>query len=261
MPANISKLEKSLNYTFRTVGFLERALTHRSWAHEKVPFGDEEEIRNLQNESFEFVGDAVLGLAVVEYLFKKHPNATEGDLSLMKHHLVSATVLTKTAQKLGLGEFLRVGRGEEKTGGRRKSALLADTLEAVIAAIFFDSGYIAARGFVQDILRDEFKQASPSTTIDYKTLLQETLQAEKGIAPTYQVIKTEGPPHDRTFFVEAAWQGNSVRAEGPSIKAAEMSAASLVLQKLNWGRHVKDTKENKTQLVENPNLPYDFNNE
>jgi ribonuclease III len=246
MSNNISQLEKSLGYTFQNIALLERALTHRSWAYEKMPFGDEEEIRGLQNESFEFVGDAVLGLAVVEYLFNKNPNATEGELTLMKHHLVSAVVLAKLAQKLNLGDFLRVGRGEEKTGGRRKNALLADTLEAVIAAIFFDSGYISARAFVQKILKDEFKKATPTTSIDYKTLLQETLQAEKRTAPTYHVIKTEGPPHARTFFVEATWEDNHVRAKGSSIKSAEMSAASLALKKLNAEKDVKSNGNNKS---------------
>ena len=243
MSNNISQLEKSLGYTFQNIDLLERALTHRSWAYEKMPFGDDEEIRALQNESFEFVGDAVLGLAVVEYLFTKNPTATEGNLTLMKHHLVSAGVLAKTAQKLGLGEFLKVGRGEEKTGGRHKQALLADTLEAVIAAIFFDSGYVAARAFVQKILKDEYKKATPTTSIDYKTLLQETLQADKRAAPSYQVIKTEGPPHARIFFVEAVWDNDKVRAKGSSIKSAEMSAANLALQKLNSEKSVDNNLE------------------
>lgn len=243
MSNNISQLEKSLGYTFQNIALLERALTHRSWAYEKIPFGDEEEIRSLQNESFEFVGDAVLGLSVVEHLFNKNPNATEGDLTLMKHHLVSAGVLAKTAQKLGLGNFLRVGRGEEKTGGRSKNALLADTLEAVIAAIFFDSGYISARGFVQKILSDDFKQATPVTSIDYKTLLQETLQAQKRAAPSYRVIKTEGPPHARVFFVEAVWDTDSVKAHGSSIKSAEMSAANLAIEKLNSEKSVKPIQD------------------
>lgn len=243
MSRSISQLEKSLGYTFKNIALLERALTHRSWAYEKMPFGEEGEIRSLQNESFEFVGDAVLGLAVVEYLFNTHPNATEGNLTLMKHHLVSAGVLAKTAQNLGIGDFLKVGRGEEKTGGRRKNALLADTLEAVIAAVFFDGGYIAARGIVQKILADEFSNATPTTTIDYKTLLQETLQADKRPAPVYKVVKTEGPPHERTFFVEAVWDTDRVKAQGPSIKAAEMSAANLALEKLKSEKSVKNNGE------------------
>lgn len=241
MSQNLGKLEGLLGYNFENLDLLKRALTHRSWAHEKKPFGEDEEIRSLQNESFEFVGDAVLGLAVAEHLFKKHPDASEGDLSLMKHRLVSRGTLAKVAQKINLSEFVRVGRGEEKTGGRRRQALLADCVEAVIAAIFFDGGYIPARAFVQRVLADEFRNATPVTSIDYKTLLQETLQADKRSAPVYNLIKTEGPDHKPTFFVEAIWDGDKVEAKGSSIKAAEMKAAEMALEKLN-----KDEKTAKT---------------
>jgi ribonuclease-3 len=151
----------------------------------------------------------------------------------MKHRLVSAETLTMLAKNLELGKFMRVGRGEEKTGGRRKQALLANTLEAIIAAIFFDSGYIAARAFINRIFAEEFRNATPKSSLDYKTLLQETLQAQKLAAPTYTLIKTEGPPHERTFLVEAVWENGRVQGAGSSIKSAEMTAASLVLKKLN----------------------------
>jgi ribonuclease-3 len=232
--ANTSaKLEHLLGYQFLNPALLERALTHRSWAYEKMPLGTDEEIRSLQNESMEFVGDAVLGMAVVEYLFNKYPASSEGELTLMKHRLVSTDTLAKNANKIGLGNYMRVGRGEEKTGGRRKQALLADTLEAVIAAIFFDSGYISARAFVHKILAEDFREITPSSSIDYKTLLQEKLQSEKRQPPKYTVVKTEGPPHRRIFSVEAAWDDDKVEAEGSSIKSAEMAAANLALQKLN----------------------------
>lgn len=240
MSKNPAKLEQLLGYKFQNPELLERALTHRSWAYEKMPLGSEEEIRGLQNESLEFVGDAVLGMAVVEYLFNKYPNATEGELTMMKHRLVSTETLAKNAQKLGLGNFMQVGRGEEKTGGRRKQALLADTLEAVIAAIFFDSGYISARNFVQKFLAEDFRQITPNSSIDYKTLLQEKLQSEKRQPPKYIVVKTEGPPHQRVFLVEAVWDTDSASAEGSSIKSAEMAAANLALQKLKSEFDVKN---------------------
>lgn len=239
MQKNLAQLEQLLGYGFQNPSLLERALTHRSWAYEQMPSGEEEKIRGLQNESLEFVGDAVLGLAVVEYLYNKYPNATEGELTLMKHRLVSTETLANISQKLNLGKYLRVGRGEEKTGGRRKQALLADVVEAIIAAIFFDSGYIAARAFVQRILAEDFRQATPTSSIDYKTLLQEVLQAEKRHAPVYNVLKTEGPPHKRTFFVEAVWDTDKAEAQGSSIKSAEMSAANLALQKLKAEKTVK----------------------
>lgn len=232
MIKNLAKLEQLLGYKFQNLALLERAVTHRSWAHEHLPDGNEENIRQLQNESFEFVGDSVLGLAIAEQLYVKNPAASEGDLTLMKHHLVSTETLARLAANLELGEFMRVGRGEEKTGGRRKQALLADTFEAIIAAIFFDSGYVKARAFVKRIFKDEMRQATPRSSIDYKTLLQETLQANKLAAPTYKVIKTEGPPHERTFFVEAKWNGGAVSGQGNSIKQAEMQAANLALQEL-----------------------------
>jgi len=239
---NLGNFEQLLGYNFQNPALLERAVTHRSWASEQIPSGEEADVRRLQNESLEFVGDSVLGLAVAEQLYIRHPNSSEGDLTLMKHHLVSTNTLAKVAKNLNLGKYMRVGRGEEKTGGRRKQAMLADTLEAVIGAIFFDTGYISARAFVNRIFVEEFRQATPKTSIDYKTLLQETLQAEKFSAPVYNVVKVDGPPHEREFLVEAVWETGKVRGQGASIKAAEMMAANLALQKLNKavGENVKD---------------------
>jgi len=235
---NLANLEKLLGHQFQNLALLERAVTHRSWASEQMPFGTDAEVRRLQNESLEFVGDSVLGLVVAEQLCIRNPESSEGDLTLMKHHLVSTETLARVAKDLNLGKFMRVGRGEEKTGGRRKQALLADTLEAVIAAIFFDSGYIAALAFVSRIFAEEFRRATPKTSIDYKTLLQETLQAEKLHAPSYHLIKTDGPPHERKFFVEAVWETGKVSGSGNSIKAAEMMAANLALKKLNKTREI-----------------------
>lgn len=239
MSQNIAKLENILGYKFQNLALLERAVTHRSWAYENIPDGDEEKVREQQNESLEFVGDSVLGLAIAEQLYLRNPRSSEGDLTLMKHHLVSTNTLAKLAQEFNLGDFIRVGRGEEKTGGRRKQALLADALEAIIGAIFFDSGYISARAFVNRLFIEELKNATPKTSIDYKTLLQETLQAEKLAAPAYKVIKTEGPPHDRTFFVEAVWENGKVHGQGNSIKSAEMMAANEALKMLEIAKMPK----------------------
>ncbi|MDQ3635884.1 MAG: ribonuclease III [Acidobacteriota bacterium] len=232
MSKPLAKLEKLLSYNFQDLRLLERAVTHRSWAYEKLAGGEEVKIRNLHNETLEFVGDSVLGLAVAELLYKNNPTLSEGDLTLMKHYLVSMETLAVAAKEIGLGKFMLVGKGEEKTGGRRKQALLADTLEAVIAAIFFDSGYVNARNFVSRILREEFQKATPISSIDYKTLLQETLQAERRTAPVYKLVETEGPPHKRTFLVEAVWDSGKTKGKGNSIKSAEMEAANLALKKL-----------------------------
>ena len=138
-----------------------------------------------------------------------------------------------------LGQYVRVGRGEEKTGGRKKQALLANTLEAVIAAVFLDGGYIAARVFVARIFADELRNATPKNSIDYKTMLQELLQSEKMTAPSYNVTRTDGPPHDRTFSVEATWATGKASGRGNSIKAAEMMAAEEALTMLNSGKSAK----------------------
>lgn len=228
----LSNVEKTFGYTFKSPELLERALTHRSWAHENLPGESEENVRAAENESFEFVGDSVLGLVVAEELFSKNPTLSEGDLSLMKHRLVSTSTLAKIAAMLKIGEAIRMSRGEEKTGGRKKSAILADTLEAVIAAVFFDSGYAGARAFVTRILEDELRLATPQSSLDYKTLLQETLQSRKQSAPTYSIVRTEGQPHERTFFVEASWDAGKAHGTGPSIKSAEMMAASEALKAL-----------------------------
>lgn len=229
MTANLSKLENLTGHKFADLAFLERAVTHRSWAFENMPSATDEEIRRTENESLEFVGDSVLGLAIAEQVFRNNPSLSEGDLTLMKHHLVSTVTLARIAATLELGQYIRVGRGEEKTGGRKKQALLANTLEAVIGAIFFDSGYVAARVFIGRIFVDELRNATPKSSLDYKTLLQETLQAEKFTAPSYNLIRSDGPPHQRTFYVEAIWENGRANGQGTSIKAAEMMAASEAL--------------------------------
>jgi ribonuclease-3 len=227
-----SPLEDRIEYKFRDRRLLERALTHRSWAHETVGAGGEREARTLHNEAFEFVGDSVLGLVVADALFRSHPEVTEGELSRMKHGLVSTQMLARVSRRLQLGEFMRVGRGEEKTGGRRKRALLADAFEALLAAVFLDGGYEEARAFVERALRGELAEATPESAAaaDFKTMLQERLQSERHLSPAYELIETEGPPHARTFHVEVVFDGERVRGRGLTIKAAEMDAARRALE-------------------------------
>lgn len=232
MSKNFANLEKIIGYNFTNQALPERALTHRSFAFEKSPLGQGAEIRNLHNETFEFIGDSVLGLSVAEYLFLKHPELSEGDLTLMKHRLVSAETLAKVGHKLKIGEFIQFGKGEERTGGRRKDALIADTLEALIAAVFLDSDYITARSFVYRLLAEEMQTITPTSALDYKTLLQEKLQAEKRNTPKYSLIKHEGPSHKRIFYVEVDWGTGTAQGIGKSIKSAEMKAAQEALEKL-----------------------------
>ncbi len=232
MQARLARLENKLGYSFKDIALLERALTHRSWAVENLPGASEGEVRSLENESMEFLGDSVLGLVIAEQLYTSRLNATEGELTLMKHHLVSTATLAVVADRLKLGDFVRFGRGEEKTGGRKKQALLANTLEAVIAAIFLDGGYVPARHFIATLFARELKAATPRTSLDHKTTLQEAIQANGGAAPRYELLKTEGPPHSRTFFVRVAWNSGTADGEGTSIKLAEMMAAAEALKLL-----------------------------
>src|SRR5688572_1032422 len=231
-PPDLDLLEKTLAYSFRDRALLERAITHRSWAHEQVASGAEDEARRLHNEALEFLGDSVLGLVVADYLCKAYAAGTEGELSRMKHRLVSAPMLAAASLRLHLGDFLRFGRGEEKSGGRQKNALLADVFEAITGAIFQDSGLEAATRFVCHALRDELEAADPlaAAKADYKTMLQEKLQAERRPAPRYAVIETLGPPHQRIFHVQVSWDSGSIQGEGHSIKSAEAAAARAALE-------------------------------
>lgn len=228
MPASPAQLEKTIGHRFANVSILEKALTHRSWVFEN---GISDETDN-DNESLEFIGDAVLGLVTAERLLKDHPNAGEGKLTLMKHRLVSTATLASIGESIDIGSYLKMGRGEERSGGRQKNALLANTVEAVIGAVFSDAGYVTARSVIERLLGKEFAAADPATAIDLKTRLQELLQARKQTPPEYTVVETKGPPHDRTFYVEAKWHGGTSRGHGTSRKSAEMMAAGEALKTL-----------------------------
>lgn len=226
----LSTLEEALGHKFDCPELLKRAVTHRSWANEHASKDGEPAD---ENETMEFVGDSVVGLVVAEELFRRNPDETEGGLSLMKHSLVRTEALAAAAEKIDLGDFVRLSSGEEKIGGRKNPAILADTFEAVVAAIFLDGGYEAAKEFLTREFENALNSATPKTSLDYKTLLQETLQANKMAAPAYHLVRTEGQPHDRTFYVEAVWEQGQTSGQGRSIKAAEMEAASKAIEMLN----------------------------
>jgi len=250
---DLDLLETIIAYQFQNRALLERAITHRSWAHEQVAPGAENEARQLHNEALEFLGDSVLGLVVADYLCKAYPAGTEGELSRMKHRLVSAPTLAEASLRLHLGDFLRFGRGEEKSGGRRKDALLADVFEALTGAIFVEGGLAAASDFVQHALGEELQKVTPSAAAeaDYKTMLQERLQAERRPAPRYSVVEAVGPPHRRTFHVEVSWDNGSVRAEGRSKKTAEAAAAKEALAFMKTAGEVQSPKSK----VQSPAIP------
>lgn len=231
---NSDQLQKILGYQFRDQALLTQAMTHRSWAHEQVGTHSQRDARNLHNEALEFLGDSILGLVVADYLMRAYPGASEGELSRMKHRLVSAPTLAQASTDLGLGEFVRLGRGEEKSGGRLKHALLADIFEAVTGAIFVDGGLEAASNFVKAALNEDLRTADPvaAAAADPKTTLQEKLQATRQPTPQYTVIETLGPPHRRMFHVELKWNGGAALGEGPTIKAAEAAAAQAALKQM-----------------------------
>jgi ribonuclease III len=230
-------LESRLRYRFRDRGLLEHSLTHRSRAHEDVTGGV------ADNESLEFLGDAVLGFIIADALFHECPEMNEGQKSKIKASLVSTQTLAYIGERLELGPYLLLGRGEEKTGGRRKMALLADALEALIAAIYLDGGLDAARTFVRRELwsmRGEVSQPGSGVVMsiagDYKSALQEMLQAQDRGLPNYRVVAEQGPDHRKTFEVELSVAGATVaRAEGRSKKEAEQQAAKLALERLSEG--------------------------
>jgi ribonuclease III len=228
------ELEEILGYQFHNGALLAQAMTHRSWAHEQVAPSAQHDARNLHNEALEFLGDSILGLIVADYLFHSSPGASEGELSRMKHRLVSEPTLAKASTGLRLGEFVRFGRGEEKSGGRSKHALLADVFEAVTGAIFLDGGLEAAKNFVELALGPELRSADPiaAAAADPKTTLQEKLQAIRQPGPQYTVIETLGPPHRRMFHVELKWNDGTAHGEGPTIKAAEAAAAQAALKQM-----------------------------
>jgi ribonuclease-3 len=242
---DIAILQAALGYRFRQAERLEQALTHSSHARELEGLRASAEQRVGDNEQLEFLGDAVLGLVTTEELFNRFPGFREGELSKLRAHLVSEKHLIKVAQGLEIGDYLRLGRGEEKSGGRSKTALLVDALEAVLASIYLDGGLEAARAFVLVyIINPELKQIALTGSIlpvsDYKSALQERLQAMGRPQPAYVLVKERGPEHNKTFTVEARLQalhnhGKAEfvgRADGSTKKNAEQDAARQVLEYL-----------------------------
>jgi len=222
-------LQRILGYRFRDPGLLEHALTHTSRANEDVSGGV------FDNESLEFLGDAVLGFAIADLLFRRFPAEDEGWKSKMKASLVSTTSLARLAEQLNLGDHLLLGRGEEKTGGRRKQALLADGYEALIAAIYLDGGVEHAAAFIQRQFADLIEETREPNSAhrDFKSALQERVQSNGGPLPEYVVVSESGPDHHKTFQVEVRVSGEPLAdAAGRSKKEAEQEAAKRALQRL-----------------------------
>ena len=220
MNRNLKALENELGYTFQNPALLDRALTHSSYANEREALGD--------NERLEFLGDSVLGFITAEYLFSEHKGVPEGELTRLRAYAVCEKSLDVYAREIGLGDYLLLGKGEERTGGRERASVLSDAFEAVIAAVYLDGGMEPAKKFVLRFVRP-YVEAKPVFK-DYKTMLQEVTQKNPGETLEYVLVSESGPDHDKHFEVEVHLNSNVIgRGSGPSKKKAEQDAAREAL--------------------------------
>ena len=222
----IKDLETAIGYRFRDIQLLQNALTHSSYANERWHNS------LLSNERLEFLGDSVLGMLVAEYLYKTFPDRPEGELTRMRADMVCEHTLATVANKIGLGEHLLLGHGEERLGGRSRESILADATESVIAACFLDGGLAAAEQFVKRYILVEVPVSRPNN-MDYKTALQELVQQKKNQVLSYTLVGQSGPDHDKQFDVEVSLNGAVVGSgSGRSKKRAEQMAAKAAIEKL-----------------------------
>ena len=227
--SDLAALQQTLGVSFNNASLLEQALVHSSYINENPDFTP------TSNERLEFLGDAVLGLIVAEKLYQDLPHLTEGEMTKLRAALIRRDTLARMARAIRLGDHLYLGKGEEASGGQRKPANLAAAMEAVIAAIFLDQGSSTARDFVLRLLDAELEKViRQGTEVDYKSELQELIQAREQQTPAYHVVEATGPDHDKTFTVEVRL-GEAVlgRGSGRSKKAAETEAAHSALEKLS----------------------------
>jgi ribonuclease-3 len=235
MKQNISKVEKKIGYVFKSKSYLRQALTHSSFAYEKPGQGEGD------NEVLEFLGDSVIGLAAADLLQAAHPELSEGELSKFKAMVTSTASLATFARKIKLDKALLLGRGEEKSGGRKKITILADVFEAVAGAIYRDAGFDQARAFVGPFMEAALKKVKSGACLinNYKSALQEILQKDNLPPPLYRTVTVTGLPHQRVFVVEVLCaEGRPARAKGKSIKDAEQKAAQKALQE-RLGRKIR----------------------
>jgi ribonuclease III len=235
--SSIHDLEVDLGYSFKNGELLVQALTHSSHANERS--------RDVEdNEQLEFLGDSILGFLVSDYLFRAYPHLTEGQLSRLKGFFVSSANLVKYAEKLHLGTYLHLGKGEEKTGGRTKQALLVDALEAVLGAIYLDGGMDEARRMMLRFLEPQMEDVGESDRQlrDFKTELQEQLQARHRGRAEYTLASEEGPDHQKLFTVDVVIDGAALASgAGLTKKAAEQAAARHALEKI-WASAEKPSE-------------------
>lgn len=223
----MQEIENKLEYVFRDKSLLERALTHSSYANENRK-------RNvLHNERLEFLGDSVLGMTVAAYLYENYPDMREGNMTRFRSELVCETALAKVAEKLNLGRYMRLGRGEEAGGGRTRPSITADAVEAVIAAVYLDGGLDEASKIIHRFILEPIKNGQKVSVTDHKTELQELVQRKSGQILTYELKEESGPDHDKRFVYDALINGETVgTGVGKTKKEAEQAAAGDALSKL-----------------------------
>ncbi len=222
-------LESKIGHRFKDRSLIEEACRHSSYVNEQ-PEAHIAASAMRDNERLEFLGDAVLNLVIGHMLMERHPEMPEGDLSRMRAHLVNESELASVAREIGLGPFLRLGKGEIQSNGREKKSILADAFEAVIAAIYLDGGFDAAYRFVHERFVDRVSgSAKPVSAADYKSRLQELVQTSHKAMPSYQVVEESGPDHDKTFGVKITVCGLEAKGVGKSKKTAEQDAARRAL--------------------------------
>ncbi|HMK55646.1 MAG TPA: ribonuclease III [Dissulfurispiraceae bacterium] len=235
MPASFSAdttepsgLETQLGYVFADRALLSEALTHKSYQHENTCG------QSVHNERLEFLGDSVLGLVIAETLFIDKGTLDEAEMSKMKSYLVNKSVLHELSSKLSLGNYVRLGRGEESTGGRQKRSILADTLEALLGAVFLDSDYATVKSLICRLYRDKIPDViEKKEGYDFKSELQERCQALFGRLPEYRIVKQEGEEHRKVFTAEVLiTESISGKGTGKSKKEAQMLAAKEALDKM-----------------------------
>ena len=227
--ADLAALQQTLGVSFNDESLLEQALVHSSYINENPGFAPS------SNERLEFLGDAVLGLIVAEKLYQDFPHFTEGEMTKLRAALVCQDTLARIARTIGLGDYLYLGKGEESSGGRHKPANLAGALEAVIGAIFLDQGSATTSDFILRLFNKELEEvARRGVGVDYKSQLQELIQARGQPVPVYRVVATKGPDHDKRFTVEVGTDDMVLgKGSGKSKKAAEIEAARSALEKLS----------------------------
>lgn len=232
MPASslkdIASFELSIRHTFKKKSLAREALTHKSYSHEN------QEKNHPFNERFEFLGDSVLGLVISDYLFNNFRDHSEAKLSKLRAYLVQEATLAEAAERLDIGRHLLIGKGEDMSGGRNKPSLLANAFEAVIAAIYLDSGMKKAREFILASLEPKILElVDNSLVMDFKTSLQELTQSRFGVLPEYQVKSEQGPEHDKMFEVSVQINNDTYgTGRGRTKKAAEQMAAKASLKKI-----------------------------